>query len=138
MKKASGDVIILHMCTINEKHMIYGSCDMKPNSQFFLILERFLPFYLSNNKKKSKFWKNEKTPGAIIILHICTIKKSYDYDSWDMEHDRQKFSNFGPFFALLLLNNPENQNFEKMKETPGDIITLNKCTKNYNNMMYGS
>ena len=55
-----------------------------------------------------------------------------------MEHDRQKFSNFGPFFALLLLNNPENQNFEKMKETPGDIITLHKCTKNDNNMMYGS
>ena len=26
------------------------------------------------------------------------------------------------FFALLSPNNPENQNFEKMKKTPGGII----------------
>ena len=34
-------------------------------------------------------------------------------------------SHFGPIFALLPLsptNNPENQNFEKMKKTPGDIV----------------
>ena len=53
------------------------------------------------------------------------------------------FSNFGPFFALLppplpLPNNPENQNFEKTKKTPGDIIILHKCTINDNDMMYGS
>ena len=54
--------------------------------------------------------------------------------------------NFGSFFALLPqpqplpppLTAPENQNFEKMKKTPGDIITLHKCTKNYDQMMYGS
>ena len=34
---------------------------------------------------------------------------------------------FGIFFALLP-NNPKNQNFEKMKKTPGDIITLHMCT----------
>ena len=27
MKKASGDTIILHMCTINENRMMYGSWD---------------------------------------------------------------------------------------------------------------
>ena len=25
MKKITGDIIILHMCTINENHMMYGS-----------------------------------------------------------------------------------------------------------------
>ena len=25
MKKATGDIIILHMCTINDNHMVYGS-----------------------------------------------------------------------------------------------------------------
>ena len=35
-------------------------------------------------------------------------------------------------------NNPKNQNFEKMKKTPGDIIILHKCTINGNHMMYGS
>ena len=35
-------------------------------------------------------------------------------------------------------NNPKNQNFEKMKKTPGDTIILHKCTKNYNHMLYYS
>ena len=35
-------------------------------------------------------------------------------------------------------NSPKNQNFEKMKKAPGDIITLQMCTKNYDQMMYGS
>ena len=29
MKKASGDVIILYMCTINGNHMMHGSLDME-------------------------------------------------------------------------------------------------------------
>ena len=34
--------------------------------------------------------------------------------------------------------NPENQNFEKMKKTPGDIIILHKCTKNHDYMLHCS
>ena len=45
---------------------------------------------------------------------------------------------FGPFFALLAPNNQKNQNFEKMKKMPGDIIILHMCTVNDNHMMYGS
>ena len=56
------------------------------------------------------------------------------------------FSHSGPFFALLhpltqpppapvppprQSNNPENQNFEKMKKTTGDIIILHRSIKNY-------
>ena len=40
-----------------------------------------------------------------------------------------------PFYHFS--NNPENQNFEKMKKTPGNII-LQQCTINDNHMMYGS
>ena len=45
-----------------------------------------------------------------------------------------------PFFALLHPpNNPENQNFEKTKETAlGDIIIFHKCTIHDNYMIYGS
>ena len=39
------------------------------------------------------------------------------------------FCHFGPIFVLLPPNNPENQNFGKMKKTHGDIITLHMCTK---------
>ena len=34
------------------------------------------------------------------------------------------FYHSGPLFALLPPINPENQNFEKMKKAPGDIIIL--------------
>ena len=48
------------------------------------------------------------------------------------------FCNFGPSFALLPPQQPENQNFEKMKTTPGDIIILHICTITDNHTMYGS
>ena len=32
------------------------------------------------------------------------------------------FCHFGPFFALLPPNYPQNQNFEKMKKASGDVI----------------
>ena len=39
---------------------------------------------------------------------------------------QQNFFSFGPFIALLL----KNQNAEKMKKTPEDIIILQMCTIN--------
>ena len=44
---------------------------------------------------------------------------------------------FGSFFALLpppppLPNSLKNQNFTKMKKTPGDIFILHKCSKKNN------
>ena len=48
------------------------------------------------------------------------------------------FCPFGLFFALLPANNPKNQNFEKMKKLPGNIIILHRCNINDNHMMHGS
>ena len=48
------------------------------------------------------------------------------------------FCHFGPFFASYPTNNPKNQNFEKIKKTPGDIITLYLYTTSDDHMMYGS
>ena len=45
---------------------------------------------------------------------------------------------FGLFFVLYPTNSPKNQNLKQMKKTPRDIIILHMCTKNYNQMMYGS
>ena len=42
---------------------------------------------------------------------------------------------FLPFYPP---HNPENQNLEKMKKVPGDIIILQMCTINDNQIMYGS
>ena len=36
MKHIPRDIIILHKCTINDNHVIYGSCDINCNRQIFL------------------------------------------------------------------------------------------------------
>ena len=50
------------------------------------------------------------------------------------------FSHFRPFFAFSPSphKNPKDQNNEKIKKTPRDIIILHKCTINNNHMIYDS
>ena len=45
LKKMPGDIIILHMLTINYDHMMYGSWAMECDTEIFIILDHFLPFY---------------------------------------------------------------------------------------------
>ena len=40
-------------------------------------------------------------------------------------------------FFVILGQNPENENKEKMKQKAEDIIILEMCTINDNHMMYG-
>ena len=44
----------------------------------------------------------------------------------------------GHFLPFYSPNNPESQNFEKMKKASGDVIILHMCTKNHDHMMYAS
>ena len=46
------------------------------------------------------------------------------------------FCHFGLFFPFCSPNNLENQNFEKVKEAPGDIIILHMGNINDNYMIY--
>ena len=55
---------------------------------------------------------------------------------WSMTN--RIFCHFGPFLPFYAPNNQKNQNFEKLKNTPGDITILNICAINDNHMMYGS
>ena len=59
------------------------------------------------------------------------------HGSWDMECGRH-FRLILDHFLAFYPTNPENQNFEKKKQTPGGIIILHKCTINGNQMMYDS
>ena len=59
LKKTPGD-IILHICTVNDNHMMYGSWDMEHKGQnFFSFWNAFCPFTLYG-PRKSKFLKNEE------------------------------------------------------------------------------
>ena len=81
----------------------------------------------------------EKIPEDIVIL------KTYMTVIWCMlpqiwsVMDRI-FCHFGPYFPFNHAcppNKPKNQNFEKIKKFPGNII-LHMCNINDNHMIYGS
>ena len=76
------------------------ACDEQNFFSFWIIFCRFA----SITTQKIRFSKKQKkTPGDIIILHLCTINGNHMMNgSWDMERDGQNFfCHFGPFFALL-------------------------------------
>ena len=99
--KKSVHIINLQMCTISDSQMMYGSWDMECNGEnFFVILDRILPFYLINNPKNQNFEKMKKIPGDSIILHRCTINYNHMmYGYWDTQRDRQNFLLFWTIFC---------------------------------------
>ena len=107
----------------------------------YFNLGNFLPFHPLNSSKNKKFKKMKKTPGYIIILHKFT--KNHDcicytvLEIWCVT-DVIVIFHFGLLFALLPPNNLKNENFNKMKNTLGDIIILQKCTKNHDHMSHCS
>ena len=130
MKKNSGYIIILNMCTINENHMINGSWDMEHNRHTFLSfwpfwvnLGHFCPF-THKQPKKSRLKKRKKilkisfytwVPKTMIICYtvheiwhvmdvICIFH--FVFFLWCMLPEIWSatdtfFCHFGPFFALL-------------------------------------
>ena len=123
MKKISGNIIILHMCTINDNHydvwfVRYGVL----HTEFFVILDHFLPFYPSNNlknqnfeklKKKQKQKQKQKNPGDIIILHTHVPKIMIIYYAVpEIQHAMDVIFIFivGYFLPFYSPNTPKNQN----------------------------
>ena len=102
MKKTLGDIIILHMCTINDNHPeIWSTTD----TIFFSFWTIFCPFTPLTTRKIKKMKKIEKTQVDIIILHMCFINDNHImYGSWDMEHNGYNVLSFWTIlcpFALL-------------------------------------
>ena len=66
--------------------------------------------------------------------------KWQSHDIWFLRYGAWQTGFFKILDHFLLfnpLNNLKNQNFEKLKKTPGDIIIFHKCTIKENHMMYG-
>ena len=89
MKKTS----FLHICTINDNHMmhIWFLRQRTRWTEFFVILDWFLPFYPPNNWENQSF-ENMKIMPWGVILHMCTINDNHVMIGyWDMGHDRPNF-----------------------------------------------
>ena len=103
-KQTSGYTIILHMCTINDNHMIYGSWDIEHDRQNFLSFWTIFMSFYPLKTQKIKILKNWKKylevssfyTNAPKIMIICyTIP-----EIWCMT-DAILIFYFGLFFALL-------------------------------------
>ena len=103
LKKAPVDIIILQMCIINDSQPydvpdIYGV----QRTGFFVILDRFLPFYPSNKLKNHNFEKIKKFQEILSLYpwipKITIIKCMVPEISSTVD---RSFCHFGPFFALL-------------------------------------
>ena len=120
--------ILLCMWTKNKYHMMYDSwnkrCDIQNFWSFWVV---FCPF-------TSLFPPlPPPPPWGIIISQICTINDNGMWNVWNVWFPEiwstmhRTFCHFGLYFCPFTLpthspaNYPENQNFEKMKKTPGDL-----------------
>ena len=110
-----------HTCEKGGSHFRISFWHLLLNLKNNYLLKKLLNWA---NKKDKNFnvWNvlfinsKEKTPGNIFILHLCT--KNLDdmiYSSWDIKNDGLKLIILGHFLPFYALKNPENQNFEKMK-----------------------
>ena len=124
-------IILLHMCTKNQDHMMYSSWDTKCNRQNFLSSWAiFCP--LTAGKMKYQKWK--KKPGDIIILHKCTKThdhRLYLYCSWDMAGDGCNFwfslwVIFCPFTSLTAQKMKISKKWKKTQEISSFYTTVSK------------
>ena len=108
--------ILLHMCAINQDHMIYGSWDIKVlRTEFFIVLGHFCPLIFLATQK-IKILKKQK---SICRYYRFTpvYHKWWSYDMWFLKYRARQTEFFvisGYFLPFYLPNNPENQNFEKL------------------------
>ena len=96
----------------------------------------FLHFYCPNSPKNQNFEKMNKTPGDIIILHMCT--KNHDqiiYSSWNMVHDRCNYFSFWviycPFTPLTARKIKILKKWKKCLEISSFYVhapKINRCT----------
>ena len=129
MKKIPGNIIISHMCTINNIHMMYGSWDMECDREFFVILDQILPFYPPNNLKNKNFVKMEKyTWRYYHFTHV--YHKWQSYYVWFLRNGVRQttFCHFQPLlFAILTPPKTRKIKILKKWKKHQEILSLYKC-----------
>ena len=88
-------------------------------TEFFVIMDSFLPFYPPMNPENKILKKNKKTLEDIIILQIFTINDSHMiYGFSDIEYSRQNLSFWTVFCSLTPLTARKIKILKNWKKTP--------------------
>ena len=147
MNKLLWDIILLYI-NVYHKWRSYDIWFLKykvPQTEMFVILGHFLPFWTPNNPENQNFKIGNSTWWYYHFTHLH--HKWQSFDVWLLRYGKQQTE----FFVIMDLFLPfyppmdsENQNFLKWKKKkrrrkpPEDIIILQMCTINDNHIMYGS
>ena len=139
IEKIFGDIIIVHMCTLNYNHMMYSSWDMECDRIFcnFRLIFALLLLYWP---RKSKFRKPENNTWR--YYHFTYVyHKWQSYDIWFLRYGvrQTEFFCFWTIFCPFTpLTTQKIKILQKWKKTTGDMIILHMCTINNNHVMNGS
>ena len=132
MKKSSEDIIILHMCTINDTHMIYGSWDMEHDRQSF---SSFCAIFCTFSPLKTWKIKIKKRRKILEILSLYTVVPKIMIlcytvaEIWHMM-DVIVIFHFGLSFTYPP-NSPKNENFKKWKKACRYYHFTQVCQKSW-------
>ena len=140
MKKILLEIFSFYTCVPKIPIMWCMVPKIRSETKCFVILGHFLLLYPCNDLENQNFETMKKCQ-EILSFYTCTINEDHMiYGSWNIRHNRQNFLLFWANFFLPFHSpdNSENQNFEKLKKIPGDIIILHMCTINDNHVMNGS
>ena len=127
LKNTSGDVIILHICTTNDNHMMHGSWDMERNRQTLSFWTVFYPFPSLWTQKINILKKWKQTWRYYHFINV--YRKWQSYNVWFLRYEVQLTKLFVildcslPFYPP---NNPKDQSFVKMKKHL-EILSFDPC-----------
>ena len=126
--------IILHKCTKN--HEIWHVMDVIVIFHFGLYFSLYLTPLTVQKMKISKKWRSAwryhhftqvyQKSWSYAILFLWCVTGVIVILFWAI---------FLPFYPN---NSPKNENFKKNEKKPRDIIILQNCTKNHDDMLYWS
>ena len=127
LKKTPCDIIILHVSTINDNHMMYGSWDMEHDGQNFLkFWTVFRPFFPLKNRKIKilKQWKKclEILPSYI---GVPVYHKLQSYDVWFLRYQARRTE----FFVILdPFTTVKTKKIKILKKMEKNLEILSFCT----------
>ena len=132
LKKTPGDIIILHICTINHNHMMYGFWDMECDRQNFLSFWTIFCPFTHYKPRKSKSWKNEKNTWR--YYHFTNAYLNWQsYDVWflryhmDMECNGKNFLSFPTIFYPFTPQTTQKIKILKKWKNCMEILSFDTC-----------
>ena len=116
MEKMPGDIILLHMCTMSDNHMIYGSWDIQHDRQSFLsfwAISSPLSLLATQKIKTLTKWENIL---EILSLYICVTQMTIIWHLFPVISSAADrfFCPYGQFLPFYPTNKLKNQNVENI------------------------